>query len=95
MFPAPPVLPEAAPFRCCYYSVECSLTNTTNRLAGKTVLAIARTDGDCTCGMARVGPEQQPECGIYRYYYQAYSSDAGHALGFRNWGSGNENLPRS
>ena len=37
---------------------------------GKTVMAIARTDGDCTCGMARVGPEQQPECGIYRYYYQ-------------------------
>ena len=47
------------------------------QLAGKTVLAIARTDGDCTCGMARVGPEQQPECGIYRYYYQAYSSDGG------------------
>ena len=44
---------------------------------GKTVMAIARTDGDCTCGMARVGPEQQPECGIYRYYYQAYSSDGG------------------
>lgn len=47
---------------------------------GKTVIAIARTDGDCTCGMARVGPEQQAECGIYRYYYQAYSSDGG-----RSW----------
>jgi hypothetical protein len=28
---------------------------------GKTLLAVMRVDGDCTCGMARVGPEQQPE----------------------------------
>ena len=47
---------------------------------GKTLVAIVRTDGDCTCGMARVGPGQQPECGIYRYYYQAYSADGG-----RSW----------
>jgi hypothetical protein len=47
---------------------------------GKTLLAVMRPDGDCTCAMARLGPEQQPECGIYRYYYQALSSDGG-----RSW----------
>ena len=30
---------------------------------GKTLIAVMRVDGDCTCGMARVGPEQQAECG--------------------------------
>lgn len=47
---------------------------------GKTLLAVMRPDGDCTCAMARSGPEQQLECGIYRYYYQALSSDGG-----RSW----------
>ena len=42
---------------------------------GKTLIAVMRVDGNCTCGMARVGPEQQAECGIYRNYYQSFSSD--------------------
>ena len=44
---------------------------------GETLLAVVRPDGDCTCAMASYGPERQPECGIYRYYYQAYSMDKG------------------
>eukprot|EP01045_Picozoa_sp_COSAG04_P004373 COSAG04_NODE_188_length_20978_cov_7.733225_21_plen_308_part_00 len=32
-------------------------------LADGSLLAVMRVDGDCTCGMARVGQGQQPECG--------------------------------
>ena len=46
-------------------------------LADGSLLAVMRVDGDCTCGMARVGPDQQPECGIYREYYQSRSDTAG------------------
>lgn len=42
---------------------------------GKTLMAVMRVDGDCTCSMARAGPGQQPECGLYRNYYQSFSSD--------------------
>ena len=44
---------------------------------GKTVMIVMRTDGDCTCDMAK-GPYQRWDaCGIYRPYFQSYSSDFG------------------
>jgi len=43
---------------------------------GKTVMAVMRTDGDCDC-KASFGAYLGGPCGIYRPYYQAYSSDQG------------------
>lgn len=40
---------------------------------GKTVMVVMRTDGDCNCA----GATGHNECGLYRPYYQSYSSDYG------------------
>lgn len=45
---------------------------------GKTVMVVMRTDGDCNCA----GATGYGACGIYREYYQSYSSDFG-----RTWSS--------
>eukprot|EP01052_Picozoa_sp_SAG31_P035197 SAG31_NODE_4215_length_3457_cov_1.360036_3_plen_585_part_00 len=42
---------------------------------GKTVMCVMRTDGDCNCASAT----GHGVCGLYREYYQAYSSDFGHS----------------
>ena len=41
---------------------------------GKTVMVVMRIDGDCGCHPASDGDN---ECGVYRPYYQSYSSDDG------------------
>eukprot|EP01043_Picozoa_sp_COSAG02_P036292 COSAG02_NODE_2648_length_8336_cov_3.970378_7_plen_450_part_00 len=40
---------------------------------GKTVMIVMRTDGDCNCA----GATGHNECGLYREYYQSYSTDLG------------------
>jgi hypothetical protein len=40
---------------------------------GKTIMIVMRTDGDCNCA----GATGHNECGLYRPYYQSYSSDLG------------------
>jgi hypothetical protein len=45
---------------------------------GRTVMVVMRTDGDCNCASAT----GHNECGIYREYFQSYSSDFG-----RSWSS--------
>ena len=44
---------------------------------GKTVMVVMRIDGDCGCHPASDGDN---ECGIYRPYFQTYSSDDGQSV---------------
>ena len=44
---------------------------------GKTVMIVMRTDGDCTCDMAKEPYTKYDDCGVYRPYYQSYSTDFG------------------
>eukprot|EP01051_Picozoa_sp_SAG22_P011734 SAG22_NODE_1156_length_5335_cov_2.046600_1_plen_648_part_10 len=57
---------------------ECALAELAD---GKTLIAVARMDGDCGCGVSgtwnKLEPPSRGECGVYRYYYQSFSTDRG------------------
>ena len=59
------------------HSSTFSVVGSTSELAiaqladGRTLTAVWRPDGDCGCHM----DSQSSECGVYRYYWQTFSTD--------------------